>query len=153
MQTNPVSCHLLGDKTKGGYMSQERSTCEVEKWPQPKGNRSGEEKPTIHGSTGVLSPCQGCLPLGRASAHYAPVIIIVKITSVAFPPPQTVLFGPLLSKILQTLHLIHITPFSLCTYVWARQSPEDTLWSRFSGTVCLILFESVSHWRRLELSE
>lgn len=153
MQTNPhseltisneslASCHLLGDSTKGGYMSWERSSCKAGKWPQSEssghGNRSGGEEPTMHGSARAPEPLQRLSSLGRASAHYALVIFSFKITSVALLPLQTVhgSFGPLLSEILQVFD--SYKPFSLCTSVWAWQSPEDTLWCHFSpsGAIC-----------------
>lgn len=76
---------------------------------------AGLETDVIRRSAGVLSPCKGCPPLGRASAHYVPALIgyffFLKITLWHYLLHRQfmALSGPLLSEILQTLHLIQAT--------------------------------------------
>lgn len=95
------------------------------------------------GSARGPEPLQRLSSLGRASAHYAPVIFTFKVASVALPPPQTVhgSFWPSPLWNLTDAILDSYKPFSLCTSVWAWRSPEDTLWCHFSGAVCFFFLK------------
>lgn len=74
IKENLVLRHLLGDKTKGGYVSQERAVVKSGNGPHQKASdietEAEGEKIQATRLPGAPSPCQGCLPQNRASAHH-----------------------------------------------------------------------------------
>lgn len=130
---------LLGDKTKkGGYVSRERSCCKVEKWPQSRGsrhrNRSRGDKRQVTGLPEPPALAKVAFPSTEPLSMHSHVIINLKITTMALPPPQT--FPDSIHPFLRPLrNPTALTPKSrnpvlpVCTHMCGYvQSPEDTLW-------------------------
>lgn len=105
-------------------------------------------------SAGAPSPCKGCLPLGRALP-----IIPLRLSFLRSLGWHYLLhrwfrdhFGPLLSKILHTLHLIHTTR-SLCVHMCgcdrAQRTPSAAISQVLSASFFLKVFLIRGTWNSL----